>query len=499
MKTSFSFLIALLSFLSVHNQGRAQTPANILKSFSKISVSGSADVVFIPSQVYGYTIEDPKSAKEGIVDQTGDEVKILYEKNEKLLITLYGTCPKRIEIRGAGDFSSKGEITNCSPELILSGAGDLMLGGDFGNVSVSISGAGNIELSGKCTSLDATISGAGDLDARKLDANAVKVSISGAGDAKVNALNSLDASVSGVGSILYSGDPQERKVRISGLGSVRQTGRNAKESEEEGGSGKSSQKDDTTSIRIGGTKIIIIEDETGQRKGVEIEDETDDDDGGNNPSYQVRKAPVKNIWSGFELGINGYYHEAFKSFAIPMKEYELDYPRSININFNPLEGHLRIIRNYLTLGYGMGFTFNRFMFDKSISLTANSPILDTIMAGVDYRKNMLKVSYLTLPLFLQFATHANPKKAFHLGAGIVGGIRLGSRTKQIWDENGRQKKVVKDSYNLNPFRYSLMLRVGFRGVNLYADYALSGMFKNGKGPELYPFSAGITLIPFGNN
>jgi hypothetical protein len=41
-----------------------------------------------------------------------------------------------------------------------------------------------------------------------------------------------------------------------------------------------------------------------------------------------------------------------------------------------------------------------------------------------------------------------------------------------------------------------MLRVGYGKFNVYAEYGLSEMFRNGRGPELYPFSAGVTLIPF---
>lgn len=482
----------------------AQVPRNGLKNFSRLTLGGSTNVVLIPSETFGYSIEEESKSNEVKVTQNGEEVKITDQGDEdgfkrseqnRALVLLFSPCLSKIQIRGAGNLSSKGSFSNCSPEIILSGAGNLKLDGNFGNISLTISGAGDVELLGSCQSLDALVSGAGDLYSGKMISQVAKISVSGAGNAEVNASKTLDANVSGVGSILFSGDPQERRVRITGIGSVRQTdGKNEAEAVR-GDSLKGRDKEDTTSIIIGDTHIIIVDGDEKKKQKIEIETPWDKDDEKNETSTR-HKSKVKHIWSGFELGINGYYHQAFKSFSIPQKEFELDYTRSININLNPYEYHLRLIHNYLTLGTGFGFTFNRFMFDNSITLTTGNGFVDTLMSGFDYRKNMLKVSYLTIPLFLQMCSHSKPRKSFHIAAGVIGGLRLGSRTKQVWDNDGRQKRVVKDSYNLNPFRYSLMLRLGYRWLNIYADYALSSLFRAGKGPELYPFSAGITLIPF---
>ena len=499
MKSPFTFPLLYLFILINIQQVHAQADIALLKPFSRIIVSSSNRVELIKSDKFGYSIEPAHLASQVNVYQSGDEIKISDNEissgatavqSSKVLISIYGSCPSSIRIIGAGEVISKSEFRSCSPDLVISGSGNLTLSGNFDDVTASISGAGDMNLRGTCNLLSAVISGTGDLDSKLLESKSVRITVSGAGDSRVNVLNSLEAVVSGAGSVLYYGNPQERKVKITGVGSVRQMGSSGNY-QVENDTNNVVNADDTTSIKIGGTKILIIDDD-GNKRQVEIES----DDLEPSPSLTKKRFKVKHVWSGFEIGINGYYYDAFKSFSIPSKEYELDYPRSININLNPYERHIRIVENYLSLGTGFGFSFNRYMFDKGITLKANADILDTIMSGVDYNKNMLKVSYLTAPLFLQFTTHSNPRKAFHLAAGIVGGLRLGARTKQIWDDNGRQKKIVRDSYNLNPFRYSLMLRLGYGKLNFYADYAFSGMFRENKGPELYPFSAGITLIPF---
>jgi hypothetical protein len=68
--------------------------------------------------------------------------------------------------------------------------------------------------------LRAELSGAGNIDARELKAKEVRVSVSGAASADVYAKEYLDASVSGVGSIDYYGNPAKVKTDVSGVGSI---------------------------------------------------------------------------------------------------------------------------------------------------------------------------------------------------------------------------------------------------------------------------------------
>jgi hypothetical protein len=109
----------------------------------------------------------------------------------------------------------------------------------------------------------------------------------------------------------------------------------------------------------------------------------------------------------------------------------------------------------------------------------------------------LKSTFVNVPLLLEFNTNKNPEKSFHLAFGVIGGFKLGSRTRQILEQNGEEIKLInKDDYNLNPFRVNAHASIGYRGVSLYADYALTPLFENGKGPELSPFTIGVKLISF---
>ncbi len=75
--------------------------------------------------------------------------------------------------------------------------------------TVRLAGVGEIDVVGTCNGLTASVSGVGELDAEDLECADVDVRVSGVGEAKVFASRSVDASVSGIGSITVHGSPAQ--------------------------------------------------------------------------------------------------------------------------------------------------------------------------------------------------------------------------------------------------------------------------------------------------
>ena len=87
---------------------------------------------------------------------------------------------------------------------------------------VESDGASDVILDGTVDTLSARLRGAGDFNAQDLKAKSVEISLMGAADAKVNATESLAASIKGAGDIRYSGNPPsiKKKYRGSGVGAA---------------------------------------------------------------------------------------------------------------------------------------------------------------------------------------------------------------------------------------------------------------------------------------
>jgi len=82
------------------------------------------------------------------------------------------------------------------------------------------SGASKATLDGAVDELIASITGAGDLRADSLQTKTAKISVTGAGDARIAVRDDLKVSITGAGKVEYIGDPHIQR-EITGAGSIR--------------------------------------------------------------------------------------------------------------------------------------------------------------------------------------------------------------------------------------------------------------------------------------
>lgn len=84
---------------------------------------------------------------------------------------------------------------------------------------LTINGAGSIKIKGEAEKSTILVNGAADIDAFDLRTANSELVINGAGTCNVNATDTLDASINGVGEITYDGDPKTVN-RSAGIGSI---------------------------------------------------------------------------------------------------------------------------------------------------------------------------------------------------------------------------------------------------------------------------------------
>lgn len=199
--------------------------ADMTESFHGIDINGPFEVRLIQSDHSGMEIQASDKDAQRINSEIKNGIlKVWMEKkfrssdDIKLIIT--SEMFDKIGVHGAVELESQGSLQAEKLEMNVSGACEVELGLEVGHFDADISGAGDLELEGSASSVDISISGAGNIDAEELNADRVEISISGAGHAEVHANEELDVSISGVGSVSYSGDPSNINKRISGMGSL---------------------------------------------------------------------------------------------------------------------------------------------------------------------------------------------------------------------------------------------------------------------------------------
>jgi hypothetical protein len=79
----------------------------------------------------------------------------------------------------------------------------------------------------------------------------------------------------------------------------------------------------------------------------------------------------------------------------------------------------------------------------------------------------------------------------YLAAGAIGSLYIGSHTKFKYHNGNKQK--LKSNYHINQWKYDLTARIGFGDLCIFANYSMTSLFKDGKGPEIHPLMIGISF------
>lgn len=243
---------------------------------------------------------------------------------------------------------------------------------------------------------------------------------------------------------------------------------------------------DTTTIEFGSYNIVIQDD------AIEL----------NRNKKRNRKSSWRELtyFAGLDIGVNGYIMPD-GSFELPKgDEYDflaLNWGNSRTFSINPLEFKIKIYENFIGITTGLGIEWNSYRLrdlDWKMAFNADSTY-GVYDPNKGTNKSKFRLTYINAPFLLEFNTSRYRKNNFHFAAGVVIGWRIQSMYKQRYENNsGNHKDRTVGSFNMHPFRFNAMVRMGYGGLNLFATYSINQMFRAGTAPELYQVSAGITII-----
>jgi hypothetical protein len=227
---SAAFLLPLPAFAegaSVAGSGHEVSQTRAVGAFTSIRVEGPVDVHAHPGAAGNVTVraEDNlqpliETALEGqtLVVRIARHASFTTRRN--LSVDVPFAQLSALQIRGSGDVSID-DLNGPRFEASVSGSGDLRVErATLGTLVTDIAGSGDMSFSGRADEARYAIAGSGDVHAGGMEAKKVTVTISGSGDAEVNATESLDASVSGSGDIHYAGHPSFVGRHVHGSGDI---------------------------------------------------------------------------------------------------------------------------------------------------------------------------------------------------------------------------------------------------------------------------------------
>lgn len=231
MKTKTILALGLLTFLvlifpSALKAANLDTIKRDVESFIMLQLDGGYEVILIQdSQEKVIIVSERSNSNEIKTEIEGNKLHIYTRGTfqfDKIKLIIFYKSLEKIDINGGVTLETKNTLNTNNLQLNVAGGATIEMNIHTSEFKADLSGGTMIQLSGDATNVDINLNGAGKVDADNLKTESTKIDISGAGTASVNASKMIDANISGVGSISYTGNPDKVKSNISGVGSIKE-------------------------------------------------------------------------------------------------------------------------------------------------------------------------------------------------------------------------------------------------------------------------------------
>ncbi len=255
------------------------------------------------------------------------------------------------------------------------------------------------------------------------------------------------------------------------------------------------RKTDTTEIKVGKTRIVVIgepkiekiymeKDSTGDYEAESKSNSKKDDDD------KKHEGELE-----FSIGYNGLLENGSTSLSAANKGLNLVNGKSTNVNLT-YNHYFNIYKENVRLSVGLGLDWNNYRLAGDSTAIPQAQSFgfnkDSLVNSIDFTKNKLLARYVTLPVMLHFKSNEFKNgKAVGVSGGVELGYLLNGRVKQVSEVKGKTK--VNDGFNLNELRYGIVGRVNYGSVGIYGKYYPQGVFNKNEGPDLNTFCVGLTF------
>lgn len=196
---------------------------------------------------------------------------------------------------------------------------------------------------------------------------------------------------------------------------------------------------------------------------------------------------------GVDLGVSGYGSDILSANVDDSARYmELYGTRSIHVALNLTSVTVPIVKDHFAFcpGFGLKWDCYNFCSENLVLGKVDGHLQHSFDTTMTYDKSKLRVFSLTVPLMFEWQPGSS-WNSFFVMAGVEGNFHAGTRTKMVASSGDKYKS--KHDICVNTFSYDAIVRMGWNDFGFFAKANLSPLFKDGKGPELYPYSVGVSF------
>jgi hypothetical protein len=159
----------------------------------------------------------------------------------------------------------------------------------------------------------------------------------------------------------------------------------------------------------------------------------------------------------------------------------------------------------MSLAYGVGIGSSNMFFNNTyidLKSTGSTLPFNNVDSTNHFKKYKLTTIYAEIPVELRFSSNPNQPNSsfkFALGAKIGTMIKAFTKGKDLVNKGGASvydsKYIVKESDKkfFNGTKLALTARMGYGIWSLHADYQVTQLIKENAGPQIRPYSIGLTI------
>lgn len=198
-------------------------------------------------------------------------------------------------------------------------------------------------------------------------------------------------------------------------------------------------------------------------------------------------------WAGVGIGFCNVMDNGM-NFIDNQHGLSINFSRSFEVFWNIFNIHYSFRNTHWGLVSGIGLDWRNYVMDKNYKFIRqdNRIQVEKVTDPISLDYSRLKTLDITIPLLAEWQTTG--KARLFISFGPVIGIKTYSSLKNIYSEDGIEKKYFERSLNPNPINVDLLLQAGFCNIALYAKYSPFNIFQSQYAPAMKSFSTGIMLV-----
>ncbi len=379
-----------------------------------------------------------------------------------LNITIYANSLQELKLEGNAKIKMGNDsiFKTASFTIYADGATKSELNLEVEKLKAEINGASKLTLDGKATEGKIEVTGASKVNAIGMAFENLNVEANGASKIAATVKNNLKAEASGVSKIEYAGNPKNVDKNLSGASKIE---------------------------KVNGDEI---DDDAGHVKGeISIKPKN---------KYKKHSNDMTEAFGGFEFGVGTFVTPNMNNTLDPSNKYletNLGSSWRFAINFGDFD--LPIIKGYMALTTGFGFSFDHYGFKNKDTLIDGESTKVLAFKATDATLTTSRLSQfnLTIPFLIKLNSSCNKNdNHFYFATGVIINYNIGNSIYTEYSNNGVEyEKRYSSDFFVNKFRADATLRIGYNHISVFTNFGLVPMFETAKVADTRTMQTGLAF------